>query len=191
MATHVSTILFRCLIFFVNSTCQDVLSNTACKNNKLACFPRLIPIPKLELTTSTNNDIRTASRILTMSPMAALVWVVFTIIELTLFILVFRKAEYGCFWRVKNHTKLLNKTHDIMVIVARDSTSYFTMWVFLLFIQVKYLIAQWGCTTASVFTVGVVGVVIFVVAETVDFTTETDSGFVLDFTVACPRITAN
>ena len=34
-----------------------------------------------------------------------------------------------------------------------------------------------------------VGVVIFVVA--VDFTTETDSGFVLDFTVACPRITAN
>lgn len=127
MATHVSTILFRCLIFFVNSTCQDVLSNTACKINKFACFPGLVPIPKLKLTTSTNNDIRTASRILTMSPMAASIWVVFTIIELTLFILVFRKARYTCFQRVKNRSKSLDKVQDIMAIIARDSTSYFAV----------------------------------------------------------------
>ena len=161
----------------------------ACENSKFACSTSLSVDPVYGRYNRTDLDIWDASSTLALPSMAALVWVVFSVVESILFILVFRKAEYSCFWRVKNHTKLLNKTHDIMVIVARDSTSYFAMWVFLLFIQVKYLIAQWGCTTASVFTVGVVGVVIFVVA--VDFTTETDSGFVLDFTVACPRITAN
>ena len=163
----------------------------ACENSKFACSTSLSVDPVYGRYNMTDIDILDASSTLALPSIAALVWVVFSVVESILFILVFRKAEYGCFWRVKNHTKLLNKTHDIMVIVARDSTSYFTMWVFLLFIQVNYLIARWGCTTASVFTVGVVGVVMFVVAETVDFTTETDSGFVLDFTVACPRITAN
>ena len=63
----------------------------------------------------------------TTLPMAALVWVVFSVIELVLFILVFRKAKYNCFQRGRSYFKAGNKTQDIMTVIARDSTSYFAM----------------------------------------------------------------
>ena len=100
----------------------------ACENNKPICPPIFSLFQSFVVIHIDVDGYNLAlSPAFTTLPMAALVWVVFSVIELVLFILVFRKAEYGCFWRVKNHTKLLNKTHDIMVIVARDSTSYFTM----------------------------------------------------------------
>ncbi|PAV15910.1 hypothetical protein PNOK_0876800 [Pyrrhoderma noxium] len=96
-----------------------ILSEVACYNNKFACSSNL------PLRPITNPNTVIIFEALTQEPMAAL-------------------AKYVCLRRVKNYSKSLDKTHDIMTIVARDSTSYF----------------------AIVFTVAVIGLVIFLVAET-------------------------
>ena len=59
--------------------------------------------------------------------MAALGWLIVSVFELLLFILVARKAKYQ-FW-CKRRTKEDPKAQDIMEVMAKDSTNYFTMWV--------------------------------------------------------------
>lgn len=59
--------------------------------------------------------------------MAALLWIVFSVVELTLFILVLRKAKSDFCYRVKNFSKTRDKTQDITTVIARDSISYFAM----------------------------------------------------------------
>ena len=58
-------------------------------------------------------------------PMAALGWLIVSVFELLLFILVARKAKYG-FW-CKRRSKEVPSAHDIMEVMAKDSTNYFIM----------------------------------------------------------------
>ena len=97
----------------------------ACKNDKFACSSSLTLSPSFQQI----DDIGLASASLNLSPspMATLVWVIFSIIELTLFALVARKANYLWCYREKEHSKSRAKTPDIMTVIARDSTSYFAM----------------------------------------------------------------
>ncbi|PAV15913.1 hypothetical protein PNOK_0877100 [Pyrrhoderma noxium] len=123
-----------------------ILSDMACKNDKFACSSSLTLSPSFQQI----DDIGLASASLNLSPspMATLVWVIFSIIELTLFALVARKANYLWCYREKKHSKSRAKTPDIMAVIARDSTSYF----------------------AIVFSVAVVGLIASVIAETINLT---------------------
>ena len=58
-------------------------------------------------------------------PMSPLSWLIVSVFELLLFILVARKAKFHfwCKWRSKEDLK----AHDIMEVMAKDSTSYFIM----------------------------------------------------------------
>ena len=58
-------------------------------------------------------------------PMSALSWLIVSVFEFLLFILVARKAKYQ-FW-CKRRTKEFLKAHDIMKVMAKDSTNYFIM----------------------------------------------------------------
>ena len=58
-------------------------------------------------------------------PMSALSWLIVSVFELLLFILVARKAKYQ-FW-CKRRSKEVLKAHDIMEVMAKDSTNYFIM----------------------------------------------------------------
>ena len=100
----------------------------ACENNKPICPPIFSLFQSFIVIHIDVDGYNLAlSPAFTTLPMAALVWVVFSVIELVLFILVFRKAKYNCFQRGKSYFKAGNKTQDIMTVIARDSTSYFAM----------------------------------------------------------------
>ena len=58
-------------------------------------------------------------------PMSPLSWLIVSVFELLLFILVARKAKYQ-FW-CKRRSKEVLKAHDIMEVMAKDSTNYFIM----------------------------------------------------------------
>ena len=58
-------------------------------------------------------------------PISALSWLIVSVFELLLFILVARKAKYG-FW-CKRRSKEVPSAHDIMEVMAKDSTNYFIM----------------------------------------------------------------
>ena len=60
-----------------------------------------------------------------MSPLG---WLIISVFELLLFILVVRKAKYQ-FW-CKRRTKEDPKAQDIMEVMAKDSTNYFIMCVY-------------------------------------------------------------
>ena len=72
-------------------------------------------------------DATSISWIPSAHPMSALSWLIVSVFELLLFILVVRKAKYQ-FW-CKRRTKEDPKVQDIMEVMAKDSTNYFTMWV--------------------------------------------------------------
>ena len=65
--------------------------------------------------------------IIFVHPMSPLSWLIVSVFEFLLFILVVRKAKYQ-FW-CKRSTKEDPKAQDIMEVMAKDSTNYFTMWV--------------------------------------------------------------
>ena len=56
-------------------------------------------------------------------PMSALSWLIVSVFELLLFILVARKAKYQLWF--KRRSKEVLKAHDIMEVMAKDSTDYF------------------------------------------------------------------
>ena len=58
-------------------------------------------------------------------PMSALSWLIISVFELLLFFLVARKAKYQ-FW-CKRKSKEVLKAHDILEVMAKDSTNYFIM----------------------------------------------------------------
>ena len=58
-------------------------------------------------------------------PMSALSWLIVSVFEFLLFILVARKAKYQ-FW-CKRRSKEVLKARDIMKVMAKDSTNYFIM----------------------------------------------------------------
>ena len=58
-------------------------------------------------------------------PMSALSWLIVSVFELLLFILVARKAKYQ-FW-CKQRSKEFLKARDILEVMAKDSTNYFIM----------------------------------------------------------------
>ena len=100
----------------------------ACENNKPICPPIFSLFQSFVVIHIDVDGYNLAlSPAFTTLPMAALVWFVFSVFELVLFILVFRKAMYNCFQRGKSYFKAGNKTQDIMTVIARDSTSYFAM----------------------------------------------------------------
>ena len=58
-------------------------------------------------------------------PMSPLSWLIVSIFELLLFILVARKAKYQLWF--KRRSKEFLRAHDIMEVMAKDSTNYFIM----------------------------------------------------------------
>ena len=58
-------------------------------------------------------------------PMSALSWLIVSVFELLLFVLVARKANFH-FW-YKRKLKEVPITRDIMEVMAKDSTNYFIM----------------------------------------------------------------
>ena len=72
-------------------------------------------------------DATSMSWIPIVHPMSALSWLIVSVFELLLFILVARKAKYR-FW-CKRRSKEVPSAHDILEVMAKDSTNYFTMWV--------------------------------------------------------------
>ena len=62
-------------------------------------------------------------------PMSALSWLIVSVFELLLFILVVRKARYQFWCKRGSSSKEDPKVQDIMEVMAKDSTNYFTMWV--------------------------------------------------------------
>ena len=93
-----------------------------CVQDMLVCKDRLISVRKRNdpFTDATSSDWITMAH-----PMSALSWWIVTIFELLLFILVARKAKYH-FW-CKRRSKEVLKAHDIMEVMAKDSTDYFIM----------------------------------------------------------------
>ena len=61
-----------------------------------------------------------------MSPLG---WLIISVFELLLFILVVRKAKYQFWCKRGSSSKEDPKVQDIMEVMAKDSTNYFTMWV--------------------------------------------------------------
>ena len=66
--------------------------------------------------------------IIFVHPMSPLSWLIVSVFEFLLFILVVRKAKYH-FW-CKRRSKEFLKARDIMKVMAKDSTNYFIMWVY-------------------------------------------------------------
>ena len=73
----------------------------------------------------TFTDATSMSWIPEAHPMSPLGWLIVSVFELLLFILVARKAKYQ-FW-YKRGPKEVPITRDIMEVMAKDSTNYFIM----------------------------------------------------------------
>ena len=73
-------------------------------------------------------DATSISWIPSAHPMSALSWLIVSVFELLLFVLVARKANFH-FW-YKRKLKEVPITRDIMEVMAKDSTNYFIMWVY-------------------------------------------------------------
>ena len=73
----------------------------------------------------TFTDATSMSWIPEAHPMSPLGWLIVSVFELLLFILVARKAKYR-FW-CKRRSKEVPSAHDIMEVMAKDSTNYFIM----------------------------------------------------------------
>ena len=73
-------------------------------------------------------DATSMSWIPIVHPMSALSWLIVSVFELLLFVLVARKANFH-FW-YKRKLKEVPITRDIMEVMAKDSTNYFIMWVY-------------------------------------------------------------
>ena len=93
-----------------------------CVQDMLVCKDRLISVRKRNdpFTDATSSDWITMAH-----PMSALSWLIVSVFELLLFILVARKAKYQ-FW-YKRRSKEVPSAQDIMEVMAKDSTNYFTM----------------------------------------------------------------
>ena len=76
----------------------------------------------------TFTDATSMSWIPIVHPMSALSWLIVSVFELLLFVLVARKANFH-FW-YKRKLKEVPITRDIMEVMAKDSTNYFIMWVY-------------------------------------------------------------
>ena len=70
-------------------------------------------------------DATSISWIPSAHPMSALSWLIVSVFEFLLFILVARKAKYQ-FW-CKQRSKEFLKARDILEVMAKDSTNYFIM----------------------------------------------------------------
>ena len=70
-------------------------------------------------------DATSISWIPSAHPMSALSWLIVSVFEFLLLILVARKAKYQ-FW-CKQRSKEFLKARDILEVMAKDSTNYFIM----------------------------------------------------------------
>ena len=77
----------------------------------------------------TFTDATSMSWIPEAHPMSPLGWLIVSVFELLLFILVVRKAKYQFWCKRGSSSKEDPKVQDIMEVMAKDSTNYFTMWV--------------------------------------------------------------
>ena len=99
---------------------EDIISDMECEKGLLNCSFVGISKRGPSFTDATNMPLYMEGR-----SMAALAWLITSIIELILFILIIKKADYRVWWR--RNPKVTSKTHDIMSVMARDSTSYFAV----------------------------------------------------------------
>ena len=102
-------------------------------------------------------------------PMSALSWLIVSVFELLLFILVVRKAKYQ-FW-YKRGPKEVPITRDIMEVMAKDSTNYFIMWVYT---SKRIKICTDSSISTSLFSVGAIGTLVSLVSEVGTFKSPLD-----------------
>ena len=117
-----SALILQYMISPTKKQSLDVVTNPLCVDFVYICKDQSTIIQKRDdpFTDATSSDWITMAH-----PMSALSWWIVTIFELLLFILVARKAKYH-FW-CKRRSKEVLKAHDIMEVMAKDSTDYFIM----------------------------------------------------------------
>ena len=127
--SHLCSSSSRILMFVLPTLCrrtlsdkfyEDIISDLACDVGFFNCQLDELSKRSPSFTDATKMPLYMEGR-----SMAALAWLITSVIELILFILVIRKADYRVWWR--RNPKVTSKTHDIMSVIARDSTMYFAV----------------------------------------------------------------
>ena len=101
------------------------MTNPSCINYRSLCTNVILVSRKRG---NAFTDATSISWIPSVHPMSSLSWLIVSVFEFLLFILVARKAKYQ-FW-CKRRSKEVLKARDIMKVIAKDSTNYFIMWVY-------------------------------------------------------------
>ena len=141
------------------------MTQSECISYMFYCTDRLV-FRKREndFTDATSSDWITDAH-----PMSALSWLIISVFELLLFFLVARKAKYQ-FW-CKRRSKEVLKAHDIMEVMAKDSTNYFIMWVYT---SKRIKICTDSSISTSLFSVSAIGTLVSLVSEVGTFKSPLD-----------------